>query len=211
VHRLLLLDVDPVGLVRQRKQAPESFALADYVSDRPYVASSFLSVALGRVFGTALSGRCDKRPELVEALLDFTVRIAPLPSRGGEVFLRSLFEPLGYAGTAERHALDGRFPEWGDSRFFTVTLQARCRLRDLLATLEPAALRVPELSVLRDRYRQRAIDVAQYIKASGRYCWRVESISDLRLAPFHLLASEGRVHADRDHVWHMDTLARLAA
>src|SRR5512141_1236907 len=59
----LLLDVDPVGLVR-RGSGPESFALAEYVSDRPYAASSFLSVALARTFGTALAGRCNRRPEL---------------------------------------------------------------------------------------------------------------------------------------------------
>src|SRR3954464_11793029 len=67
----LLLDVDPVGLVR-RPGGPDAFALAEYVSYRPYAASSFLSVALSRVFGTALGGRCAKRPELAETKLALT-------------------------------------------------------------------------------------------------------------------------------------------
>jgi 3' terminal RNA ribose 2'-O-methyltransferase Hen1 len=128
----LLLDVDPVGLVR-RPGGPDAFALAEYVSDRPYAASSFLSVAISRVFGTALGGRCAKRPELAETKLALTATIAPLPCRGGEGVLRSLFEPLGYAVTAQRHPLDR--PEWGESAYFTVTLTAECRLADLLTHL----------------------------------------------------------------------------
>jgi 3' terminal RNA ribose 2'-O-methyltransferase Hen1 len=128
----LLLDIDPVGLVR-RPGGPDAFALAEYVSDRPYAASSFLSVALSRVFGTPLGGRCAKRPDLPDQKLALTATIAPLPCRGGEGVLRSLFEPLGYGVTAERHPLDR--PEWGDSAYFTVSLSAQCRLADLLAHL----------------------------------------------------------------------------
>src|ERR671930_2768302 len=87
----LLLDVDPVGLVRR----PGEAALAQYVSDRPYVASSFLSVALGQVYGSALTGRSRERPELAERALPLEARLAVLPCRGGEPLLRRLFEPLG--------------------------------------------------------------------------------------------------------------------
>lgn len=59
------------------------------------------------------------------------------------------------------------------------------------------------------RYEERAALVGAYVDAYRRYCWPVESIADLKLAPFHLLASEGAVHVERDHVWHMETLARL--
>src|SRR5262249_33820597 len=51
----------------------------------------------------------------------------------------------------------------------------------------------------------------RYVAAYRRYCWKVTGLSDLRLAPFHLLASEGQVHTDKDHLWHMATLARLAS
>lgn len=132
----LLLDVDPVGLVRGRRGPRGEGGLLDqYVNDRPYVASSYLSVALSRVFGTAMAGRSKERAALAEEVLPFEVTISVLPCRGGEPFLRSLFEPLGYAIQATGHALDDRFPDWGPSRYFTVRLQVRARLRDLLTHL----------------------------------------------------------------------------
>jgi 3' terminal RNA ribose 2'-O-methyltransferase Hen1 len=126
----LLLDVDPIGLVRG-----EGTTIDQYVNDRPYVASSFLAVAIARVFGSALGGRSAQRPELSEAAIPLEARLAALPCRGGEGLLRRLFEPLGYAVTADSHPLDPAFPDWGESRYYTVTLRAVCRLSDLLAQL----------------------------------------------------------------------------
>jgi 3' terminal RNA ribose 2'-O-methyltransferase Hen1 len=132
----LLLDVDPVGLVRNRKgPSGEGFALEQYVSDRPYAASSFLSVAIARIFGSALAGRSRGRQELADAPIPLVAKVAALPCRGGERFLRSLFEPLGYAVTAARFPLDARFPAWGDSPYFNVELSAECRLSELLTHL----------------------------------------------------------------------------
>lgn len=132
----LVLDVDPVGLVRRRGgPSGDRFSLQQYVNDRPYVASSFMSVAIGRVFGSALGGRCQDRPELVDEVLPLEARIAVLPCRGGEVFLRRLFEPLGYAVEAEQHPLDPKFPDWGESSYFTVVLRGQQRLKDLLTHL----------------------------------------------------------------------------
>src|SRR6476620_4273912 len=89
----LLLDVDPVGLVRNRRgPGGEGGALEQYVNDRPYVASSFLRVAMGRIFRTAMSGVSKDRPELVGQKLPLVARISALPCRGGEAFLRRLFE-----------------------------------------------------------------------------------------------------------------------
>ena len=132
----LVLDVDPIGLVRGRRgPAGEGFSLEQYVNDRPYVASSFMSVALAQVFGTALGGRCKDRPELVEEVWPLEVGVSVLPSRGGENLLRKLFEPLGYEVTATRHTLDARFAEWGESHYFTVTLRGQKRVKDLLSHL----------------------------------------------------------------------------
>ena len=132
----LLLDVDSVGLIRRpRGQFVENFALAQYVSDRPYVASSFLSVAIARVFGSALSGRSKERPELAETAMPLSAKLAILPCRGGEKLLRRLFEPLGYTVTTEHQALDTQFPHWGQSRYFTVTIENTCRLSELLTHL----------------------------------------------------------------------------
>src|SRR6185437_256787 len=62
---------------------------------------------------------------------------------------------------------------------------------------------------LLDRYGQRAADIDRYVAAYRRYCWPVASLADLKLAPFHLLASHGAVHSNKDHVWHMQTLAQI--
>lgn len=128
----LLLDVDTIHLVRGRDK---SVALDQYVNDRPYVASSFLSVALSDVFRTAMNGRCEARPALVDEHIPLRAHLAVVPCRGGETFLRNLFEPLGYAVTLEQHMLDETRPEWGMSNYFSVTLGANCRLRDLLTHL----------------------------------------------------------------------------
>ncbi|MDX1929138.1 MAG: 3' terminal RNA ribose 2'-O-methyltransferase Hen1 [Pirellulaceae bacterium] len=132
----LLLDVDPVGMIRgKRRDGNEAFSLGQYVNDRPYVASSFLSVAISQVYGSALNGRCKDRPELVEKPLQLTARLEVLPVRGGEVFLKRIFEPLGYTVDATRHQLDERFPEWGESSYFTVTIRGTKKLHELLAHL----------------------------------------------------------------------------
>jgi 3' terminal RNA ribose 2'-O-methyltransferase Hen1 len=129
----LLLEVDPVGLVRGRKGAASpAFALGQYVNDRPYVASSFTSVAIAKLFGTAMAGRSTERQDLAERAIPLRVRVPVLPCRGGEGVLRRLFEPLGYQVTASPIPLDGRFPGWGTSRYVDASLSATCRLADLL-------------------------------------------------------------------------------
>ena len=132
----LLLDVDPVGLVRRpHGRFSDNFALAQYVSDRPYVASSFMSVAISKVFSSALSGKCKDHPQLTETAIPLKAKLSILPCRGGQKLLHRLFEPLGYTITAERHPLDTQFPEWGESRYLTVTLENTCRLSELLTHL----------------------------------------------------------------------------
>ena len=135
----LLLDVDPVHLVRGREgPSGEGGALDQYVNDRPYVASSFMAVAISRVFGSALGGRSKERPALAEERIPLEARLSAVPSKGGEPFLRRLFEPLGYALEVVRHplAVDGAGGDgWGESRYFTVTLRGERRLSDLLSHL----------------------------------------------------------------------------
>jgi 3' terminal RNA ribose 2'-O-methyltransferase Hen1 len=130
----LLLDVDSVGIVRG-KNSDQNFLLAQYVSDRPYAASSFMSVAIAQVFGSALQGRCKDRPELADTAIPLAARIDVLPVRGGEQFLRAVFEPLGYEVEAVRFPLDDRFPEWGDSPYFSVTVRKTTTLAELLTHL----------------------------------------------------------------------------
>jgi len=128
----LLLDIDPVGLVRKKNS---DFALEQYLNDRPYVASSFISAAIAKAFSTAMNGRCKDKPELVNVAMPFEVSIAVLPVRGGEKVLQELFAPLGYTIEAERHPLDPAFPAWGESRYFTVKLRHTITLKLLLSHL----------------------------------------------------------------------------
>lgn len=129
----LALNVDPVGMVRGR--GGKSGAEDQYVNDRPYVASSLLSVVLTRWFNSALAGRCERKPDLPGTPLPLEARVAALPCRGGELFLRRLFEPLGYEVHAARHPLDEQMPSLGPSRIFTVTLRATRLLSELLTHL----------------------------------------------------------------------------
>lgn len=129
----LLLDVDPVALVRGRKGSTSpSAALAQYVNDRPYAASSFMSVAIAKLFGTAMGGRSADRQELADSPIPLTIHIPVLPCRGGEAALRALFEPLGYEVWSSSIPLDERFPEWGMSRYLDATFTATCRVAEAL-------------------------------------------------------------------------------
>jgi 3' terminal RNA ribose 2'-O-methyltransferase Hen1 len=127
----LLLDIDPVGLVRRGRNRG-GFALAEYVNDRPYVASSFLSVAMVSVFKTAMAGTCNGYEELAATALPLEASVPVLGAGDGEADVRRLFEPLGYEVQTGAIALDAQLPEWGDSRYLSLRLRATVRLADLL-------------------------------------------------------------------------------
>jgi 3' terminal RNA ribose 2'-O-methyltransferase Hen1 len=124
----LLLEVDAVALVRRGKGkgrggAPDA-ALAQYVNDRPYAASSLLAVALSAVFSSAMRGVCTAKPELPSQARPLRIEVPALPARGGPELVRRLFEPLGWTVTVEPVALDTEFPEWGDSRYVRLELES---------------------------------------------------------------------------------------
>jgi 3' terminal RNA ribose 2'-O-methyltransferase Hen1 len=132
----LLVEVDPVALVRNACGPSDGdFAMGQYVNDRPYAASSFLSVAISNVLGSALAGSSKERPDLVDTPMPLRASLAALPCRGGEGFLRGLFEPLGYKVTARRIPLDPAFPDWGDSPYFDVEIEAMVPVHRLLSHL----------------------------------------------------------------------------
>jgi protein phosphatase len=87
---------------------------------------------------------------------------------------------------------------------------AKAALSQAVNALKLAANRLPEAAAMRDWYEQRVGMAAAYVEAYRRYCWPVHSLLDLKLAPFHLLAGEGAVYTDKDHVWHMHILGKLA-
>ena len=135
----LLLDVNPVqlvlGLPSNGGKSLGQGTLQQYVNDRPYAASSFMSVAISKVFRTALSRRCNNLPELVErARIPLQAHLPVLPCRGGISWLKELFEPLEYEVEAETLPLDD-FLQWQDSVYLDVTLHNTVRLSDLLSHL----------------------------------------------------------------------------
>ena len=130
----LLLDIDPVGLVRGRGDGSEG-PLAQYVNDRPYAASSFLAVAIARVYRSALAGASADRDALAQTPIPLEAEVPVLRARGGEDAIRRCFEPLGYAVQLEPLALDARFPEWGASPYWRLRISGCVRLRELLSHL----------------------------------------------------------------------------
>jgi len=131
----MVLDVDPVALVRGRGGRRGEGLLAQYVNDRPYAASSFLSVAISRVLASALGGRSKGRPELAAQEIPLAAVVTPLPCRGSEDVVERLFSPLGYQVSTEAGLLDETVPEWGDSPYASVRLERCGRLADLLSHL----------------------------------------------------------------------------
>jgi 3' terminal RNA ribose 2'-O-methyltransferase Hen1 len=130
----LLLDIDPLDLARGKLGSKEG-GLFDYVNDRPYVSSSFMSVAISRVYGTAMAGRCRSRQELADSPLDLSATVVMLPCRGDTAMLDRVFAPLGYAVEYTTEVLDEKYPDWGASRCVNLTLRGRVRLKDLLVHL----------------------------------------------------------------------------
>jgi 3' terminal RNA ribose 2'-O-methyltransferase Hen1 len=135
----LLLEVDPIALVKSSKSSKSSNSskgskgdaeLAQYVNDRPYAASSMLAVALKDVFRSALAGRCDARPDLAEQPMPLEIRVPALRCRGGAELARRVFGPLGWTVEASAQRLDP--PEWGDSAYLDVTLRGQVVLSEAL-------------------------------------------------------------------------------
>jgi 3' terminal RNA ribose 2'-O-methyltransferase Hen1 len=122
---VLILDVDPVGLVRGRG----GDGMQDqYVNDRPYAASSLLSVAMNKMLRSAMAGSSRDRQELADSELPLEARVVPLPARGGERLVHDLFEPLGWS--VETVPIIG--PDGSSSRYVDLRLSGRGRLAALL-------------------------------------------------------------------------------
>lgn len=132
----VLLEIDPIGLVKAgRGKAAEGFTLGQYVNDRPYAASSLLAVALGKLFRTAMNGRCDARPDLAARPIPLEVHVPALPCNGGADLAERLFAPLGWTVDARPVPLDPEIPAWGDSRYVDLRLTGVLRLADALKHL----------------------------------------------------------------------------
>ena len=95
-------------------------------------------------------------------------------------------------------------------QYAPVGVASRIALKEAVAVLEQASgMGLDELDTVLTHYRSRAETTTQYVNAYRNYCWPVDAVTDLKLAPFHILATEGAVHINKDHLWHMETLAKL--
>lgn len=129
----LLLDIDPIALVRGRHH--DAFSLGQYVNDRPYAAGSLLAVAISTVFRSAMNGVSAKQ-ELADQPIPLQIHIPVLPARGGTDLVARLFTPLGWQVSATTLPLDPAFPDWGDSPYVSLHLSsATVRLADALKHL----------------------------------------------------------------------------
>jgi 3' terminal RNA ribose 2'-O-methyltransferase Hen1 len=126
----LLLEVDPVALVRGHGRKQAGNELARYVNDRPYAASSMLAVAIKEAFRTALTGRCDARPELAAVPIPLAIRVPALRCRAGAALAHRVFGPLGWGVEADPQPFEP--PEWGDSPYLDLRLTGHLRLADAL-------------------------------------------------------------------------------
>ncbi|MFC5931874.1 3' terminal RNA ribose 2'-O-methyltransferase Hen1 [Cryobacterium melibiosiphilum] len=134
----LLLEVDPIGLVRDKHfRGSDSATLSRYVNDRPYASSSMVAVALGQVFRTAMNGVSESYPDLAASALPLEITVAALPARGRDTagLVTRLFEPLGWTVTETPIALDPDFKDWGDSVYVDLVLRGNVRLSDALRHL----------------------------------------------------------------------------
>ncbi|GJE70886.1 3' terminal RNA ribose 2'-O-methyltransferase Hen1 [Methylorubrum podarium] len=130
----ITLDIDPIALVRGRQGGGDGL-LDQYVNDRPYAASSFLSVAIARGIREAMAGRSRERQTLADTAIPLDAEVAPLPVRGTTDLVGRLFEPLGYHVAVTRHRLDPERPDWGEAPYVTLRLSGTARLSDLLTHL----------------------------------------------------------------------------
>ncbi|GAA2061349.1 3' terminal RNA ribose 2'-O-methyltransferase Hen1 [Leifsonia soli] len=131
----LMLEVDPIELVRSKRFRGDAGTLGHYVNDRPYASGSMLAVALGSVFRTAMTGRCDARPELAASPLEVEIGLHAVPLRGGDDLPERLFVPLGLSVEQSETLLDGEYPEWGRSQYANITLRGTTLLGEVLRQL----------------------------------------------------------------------------
>ena len=126
-----LIDLNPIDLAKG-KLGSSMEGLFDYLNDRPFVTSSFMSHSIAKVFSTAMGGTCNKMQELADTPLQLTAEVHMLPCRGGEGFAEEVFKPLGYEVSYKKHILDEKFPEWGDSAYIDLTISGMVKLSELL-------------------------------------------------------------------------------
>lgn len=129
----LMIDLNPVDLTRGREGSSNN-GIFDYVNDRPYTSSSFMTTAIAQVYSTAMSGRCKHYPNLVDVKRDFEVEITALKVLTN-FEINEILEPLGYEVRYDIYKLDDEFEDWGNSKYVTLNLKINTTLSTLLKQL----------------------------------------------------------------------------
>ncbi len=154
----LLLDVDPVGLVRGRGMTPER----QYVNDRPYAATSLVATALGKVFQSARTGTSRERPELAVTPIPLRIRVPAAPGPG---LAERLFAPLGWQVEVAATPLDETVPGWGDAPYGDLVLTGTATVADALNQLY---VLLPVLDGTKHYWVDRA-EVAKLLRVAGSW------------------------------------------
>jgi protein phosphatase len=143
---------------------------------------------------------------------DVTLETALLDHLDGAITRAGLWDDL----QTDWMVLDCELMPWSakaqgllQDQYAAVGSSASHALKTVIETLQTASPNYPEIAPLLEKYERRAGHITDFISAYRRYCWDVVGVDDLRLAPFHIMATEGAVHIDKPHLWHMETIARL--
>jgi len=219
----LWLDINAVELSKGRNQQfSKSFQLAQYVNDRPYVASSFMSTAIAKYYGSALNGHCKDRPELAKTAIPLEIRLTSVCVRGAKNLLHELFEPLGYEVEAEGAPLDANFPDWGESPYYKVTLRGKLTVQEVLTHLfvllpvldnnKHYFVSQPEIEKLLSKgekwlanHPKRDLIVARYLKYKTSYTKRAID----KMSP-ETEEEEDKVISEKKITLHQERLAQVA-
>ena len=212
---VLWLDMDQIGLSRGR--GDNRFPLAEYVNDRSYVASSFVSVAIGQAFSTAMTGRSKERPERANELWPIQVTMPVVDCDAGADFIQRLFEPLGYCVEASPIPLDANFSEWGSSTLYRLSLSANVRVADALTHLyvllpvldnqKHYAFGAEEVTKLLDNAGEWLVDHPMRDVIMRRYLrYHKKYVEDARAALERLEATNGDVPQDTEEIEETDRI-----
>lgn len=131
----LMVDIDSIEFSNNRKFNWSGLSLGQYVNDRAFTCSSLLSVAISKVFGTAMAGNCKEKPDSVNSKKEFEVELSTVSYHGHEFLIDELFKPLGYSVEYTRLEYDKSFPQWGQSPFCHLKLKFNGTLQNLLRHL----------------------------------------------------------------------------
>ncbi len=188
----LMLELDPLLLSKGKPGTGEA-GLFDYVNDRPYVSSSFMSGAMVKAFGTAMTGRCDSRQDLADSELQLEACVYMLPVRGDKSLIKRFWEPLGYDVDYDTFPIDERFPSWGESPYVNLHLKGKKKLSELLNQLY---VLIPVFDLQKHYYVSEA-EIGNLIKHGGDWLRNHPDMEYIARRYFSMAKSYAKIAIER--------------